>query len=473
MRFLVQSLTGLVLLSLTLGLVAYAGALVFSAVEERMSAEPNMPERRERVFAVSVVEARAQTVTPKLTAYGEILSRRTLEIRAKTPGSVVALAPEFEDGGTVTAGQLLARIDPTDAQFALERAESELRDSEAETREARRALELAREEATAAEEQARLRDQAYQRQVDLQERGVGTAAAVETAELAASSARQAVITRRQAIAQAEARVDQAATRLARSQIAFDEAQRRLEETEITAGFSGRLSDVSVVEGRLVSANERLGTLVDTGALEVSFRVPTAAYARLVDERGALISAPVTAYLSTGGADLTARGVISRESAAVSEGQTGRLIYARLYEAPAMKPGDFVTVEVEEPALDQVVRLPASSLGPDGGVLVLDDENRLEALPVTLLRRQGDRVLVRGDGLEGRRVVASRTPLLGAGIKVRPLEPARHAGRHRPGRTGDGRRHARSDRGPPRPPTRLCSAKPRDPLGGENPHLGRA
>lgn len=386
-----------------------------------MSAEPRVPERRERVFAVSVVEARAQTVNPVLTAYGEILSRRTLEIRAKTPGSLVELDPVFEDGGTVEAGQLLARVDPSDAQFALSRAQSELRDSEAETREAERALELAREEATATEEQARLREQAYQRQVDLQERGVGTAAFVETAELAASLARQAVISRRQAVAQAEARVDQAATRLARSQIAFAEATRRLEDTRITAGFSGRLSDVSVVEGRLVSVNERLGTLVDTGALEVSFRVPTAAYARLLDARGSLLKAPVTANLSTSGLTLTARGVISRESAAVGEGQTGRLLYARLYEAPAMKPGDFVTVEVEEPELERVVRLPASSLGQDGGVLVLGEDNRLEAMPVILLRRQGDMVLVRGEGLEGRDVVASRTPLLGAGIKVRPLE----------------------------------------------------
>ena len=40
--------------------------------------------------------------------------------------------------------------------------------------------------------------------------------------------------------------------------------------------------------------------------------------------------------------------------------------------------------------------------------------------VTLLRRQGDDILVRGDGLAGREIVRQRSPLLGAGIKVRPL-----------------------------------------------------
>ena len=42
---------------------------------------------------------------------------------------------------------------------------------------------------------------------------------------------------------------------------------------------------------------------------------------------------------------------------------------------------------------------------------------LARLPV---RRQGDDVLVRARGLAGREVVADRNPLLGAGIRVRPI-----------------------------------------------------
>lgn len=420
MRFLRHSLTGLFLLSLTLGLLAYGARTVIDAVRARIADSPTVPERQERVFAVSIVEAREQTIAPVLTAYGDIQSRRRLEIRAKTAGTVVELAPGFEEGGSVEAGALLARIDPADAEFALSRARTELSDSKAGVGEARRTLALARDELAASEDQAALRETAWRRQLDLQTRGVGTAAAVETAELAAAQARQAVIVARRALALAEARVDQAGTRLVRSAIALQEAERRLADTRIAAGFSGTLSDVTVVEGRLVSVNERLGTLIDGAALEVAFRVSTAQYARLVDASGTLIRAPVTARLSVHGLNLAARGAISRESAAVGQDRTGRLIFARLDRAPAMKPGDFVTVEVTEPSLAQVVRLPAAALGADGTVLVLDGEDRLAALPVTLLRRQGDDILVRGAGLAGARVVAERTPLLGAGIRVRPI-----------------------------------------------------
>jgi len=420
MRFLRQSLVGVLLASLTLALLIYAGQLVMSAVQTRMSNDRPAPEARERVFAVNVTVARMQEIVPVLQAFGQVHSRRTLEIRAPAGGRVIWLAERFEEGGVVRAGDVLVRIDPADKQAALERVESDALDAQAERRDAERALGLARDELESARDQAALRARAHQRQLDLRERGVGTAASVETAELAAAAARQVVLSRRQAVASAEGRVDQATTRLARTGIALEEARRDLDEMTVKAGFDGTLSGVSLVEGRLVSANEKLAELVDPASLEVAFRVSTAQYARLLDQDGRLVQAPVVATLNVTGADLSAKGRISRDSAATGEGQSGRVIYARLGEAPGFKPGDFVTVSVDEPALADVARLPASALDASGAVLVLGEDDRLEALKVELIRRQGDDVLVRGEGLAGREVVSGRTPLLGTGIRVRPL-----------------------------------------------------
>ncbi|MFY0308902.1 efflux RND transporter periplasmic adaptor subunit [Leisingera sp. D0M16] len=420
MRFLRQSVTGVFLAAVTAALLLYAGQLIFGAIEAQLNAEKKQPPARERIFAVNVVTADLQTVAPELTAFGRVESRRTLELRTAVGGRVVQLSEDFEEGGTVRAGEVLVQIDPADAQAALDRAEADMMDARAEERDAGRALVLAQDELQATQDQAQLRERAFQRQVDLADRGVGTAAAVETAELAAVQARQAVISRRQAVSQAEARADQAATRVARAQIALDEARRDLDDTTIKARFDGTLQAVSLVQGRLVSANEKLADLVDPDLLEVAFRVSTAQYARLLDAEGHLLRAPVRVTLDADGAGLSAAGRISRASGAAGDGQTGRLVYARLDTAPGFEPGDFVTVKVTEPEVAAVARVPASALGADGSVLVLGEEGRLEALPVELVRRQGDDVLIRGAGLEGREVVTGRTPLLGAGIKVRPL-----------------------------------------------------
>ena len=423
MRFLRQSLTGLFLASLTLGLLVYAGALLRDAVQVRMADAPRVPQDRERVFAVNLVRADVGSVVPVLTAFGQVQSRRTLELRAAAAGRLIDLAPEFQEGGSVHAGQLLARVDPAGAQAALDRAGSDVLDAEAETREAARAVELARDDLAATEEQASLYARQFQRQQNLRDIGAGSESAADTAELSASTARGAVLTRRKALAEAEARVDQAATTLARARIARTEAERLLADTEVRAGFDGTLSEVNVVEGRLVSANEQLAQLIDPDALEVAFRVSTQQYTRLLDDEGRLREAPVTVTLDVFGTNLVAAGVLSREGAAVGEGQTGRQLFARLDGARGFKPGDFVTVALEEPALDEVVRLPSSALDPAGTVLVLGPDERLEQVGVTLLRRQGDDVLVRAEALQGRDVVAERTPLLGPGIKVRAIGPA--------------------------------------------------
>ncbi|WP_299043479.1 HlyD family efflux transporter periplasmic adaptor subunit [uncultured Tateyamaria sp.] len=422
MRFLRQSLIGLVLAALSLGLLAYAGSIVGGAVQDRLAQETNAPPARERVFAVGVVQAQPGTETPVLEAFGEVQSRRTLELRAAVSGRVIELADGFEDGGDVTAGQVLVRIDPANAKAALARAEADMMDAEAEVRDADRALVLARDEEQAAQDQTDLRMRAFRRQKDLAARGVGTAAAVEEAELAAASARQAALSRRQAVTTAEARIDQAQTRLARARIALDEAQRTLNDTTVIAPFDGTLTDTDLVAGRLVSANEQLATLIDPRALEVAFRVSTAQFSRLLDSSGSVIDAPVTAILDVVGIDMTATGTVNRASAGGGDMQTGRLVFARLGSAVGFKPGDFVTVVVSEPPLDNVVRLPASAIDANDTVLVLEDDNRLASVPVTVLRRQGDDVLVRSADILGRDVVEARSPLLGAGISVRPLRP---------------------------------------------------
>ncbi|MEM7523879.1 MAG: HlyD family efflux transporter periplasmic adaptor subunit, partial [Pseudomonadota bacterium] len=193
------------------------------------------------------------------------------------------------------------------------------------------------------------------------------------------------------------------------------------DTDHRADFGGLLSDVTASLGALVSPNERLGLLIDPTALEAVFRVTNAQYARLLDDRGALRPIRLVVTLDLDDRPLRLPGVIERASAVIGEGETGRQIYARLeLEAGSvLRPGDFVAVEIEEPALTDVATLPAAAVTEAGQLLVLDETDRLRSADVRILRRQGDEVIV-ADAPEGVRYVASRAPQLGAGVKVRPL-----------------------------------------------------
>ena len=182
----------------------------------------------------------------------------------------------------------------------------------------------------------------------------------------------------------------------------------------------------MVKGGLVSNGERLAVLTDPDQLEVSFRISAAQYARLLSAEGQLLQSTISISLDVSGADLTATGVITRESATVGDQQTGRLLFAKLKQAQGFRPGDFVAVEVQEPTLDNIARIPASALGPQDTVLVIGEDDRLREVAIVLLRRQGDDVLIKADGLNSAAIVAARTPLLGPGIKVRAIRQGSQA-----------------------------------------------
>lgn len=421
MRFFGRAMGGLFLAALTLALLGLAALTLLSAVQARMAGGgPPMPAE-ERIISANVTPVTPAHITPTLTAYGEVRAIRALELRAPLGGRIADLSPAFADGALVDEGALLLRLDPAEAQAARDLAAATLAEAEAAAREAERALTLARDDRAQAEAQLSLRKAALQRQRDIEARGAGSAAAVETAALAEAQAEQALLGSRAALAQAEAALDQTAIAVTRARIGLSEADRRLTDTEIRATFAGRLDGTAPVTiGGQVNANEVLGRIIDPAALEVRFRLSTAQFARLLDAQGAILPAPVTVRLEVAGADIAATGRITRAGASGAEAGGGRIVHATLDPAQGLRPGDFVTVGVEEPPLSGVADLPATAVDAAGRVLALGPQDRLEEVAVEILRRQGDRVIVAPGPLAGREVVSERSPLLGAGIKVRPV-----------------------------------------------------
>jgi RND family efflux transporter MFP subunit len=426
MRFVARSLTGLLLLVVTLALLGAAAMVVGSAVRESMAPAGPARPTEERVVAANLLTLSPSEITPEYTAYGKVEARRTLDLRLPQAGTVVWVAEEFRDGGIVAEGDRLLELDPVPAQDALDLARADLAEAEGASAAALAAVALAEEDLAVAEAQTALRQQALERQVDIDAQGVGSPQAVETAELEVSASRQAELSRKQSLAQARERVDQTAAALTRARVALAEAERKLADMVLYAGIGGRIEGVSLVPGAVVTANEELGRIIDPSSLEIAIRLSTTQYARLLDASGELRPLPVSVALPglTGAAPL--QGRLDRVGAAVGDGQTGRLIFAVLdTEASAnglLKPGDFVEVTVEGALLSDAALIPATALGRQGTVLALGTDDRLEEEPVEVLGRQGDEVIIAVGPLAGREIVAERSAFLGEGIRIRPIRP---------------------------------------------------
>ena len=230
----------------------------------------------------------------------------------------------------------------------------------------------------------------------------------------------AELSRREAIQKAKLKLEQSSNLVSRRKLNLANAERLLSDTELYAEFGGRLAEVNVTSGGLVNNNERLAKLIDPDDLEVSFRLSTTQYNYLTDEKGLLIGSLVEVALDTMGADLKVTGTLTRESASVVEGASGRLLFAKLNEPVGLRPGDFVSVSVQEPVLKNIFIMPASAIGQNDTILLVNAEDRLEERTVELLRRQGENIVIRSDDLDGKEVVSKYSQLLGKGIKIKPI-----------------------------------------------------
>ncbi|WP_417690936.1 efflux RND transporter periplasmic adaptor subunit [Roseibium sp.] len=418
MRFLARGLIGLMLFAATFAAIGFG---VYRVVESVSRDEVRRrPPVQERSYSVNVAKLTAEDVAPTTVVYGQIRSWRKLEVRASSEGRLVEVDEDFRDGQAVKEGDLLVKIDPADAKSGLLDAKAALADADSQKAEAEEAVIAAEQELEATRKQLDLRRQSLDRQRQLLKKGYATMVQVEQEELSLAAMEQSLSNRMQSIITARKRIGRMDLTVERADNVLRDAERTLEETEIRAPFSGTLDQVNATLGRRVSTNDALAVLIDSTALEASFTLSTSEFSRFLDDQGKLIHAPVTVELDLGGKSIKVSGHLERAAAVVAEGDVGRQMFASLtVEAGTiLRPGDFVTVRLQEPELTQVARVPAAAINAAGELLTLDDEQRLVIVQAKLLRRLGDEVLL-ADVPFGTTYVSERLPQLGPGLKVAP------------------------------------------------------
>lgn len=416
MRFVLRALSGLVILAICIALLG-GGIWRLNQARDTASSGKSRPAT-ERSYSVKVGNFEAGSVTPEIHLYADVLARRTLELRAPASGALAELASNFRDGESIDEGEVLARVDPADATSRVAQANVGLSEAQTNVAEARAAVELVQSEIKSAERQLELRQQDLDRQTQLFKKGIVARVAVDNAELAVANADQALSARRQQLLGAQMKIDTAELAVRRANITVSDSDTDLSETILRAPFSGRLSEVSATAGRRVTANEKLGLLIDPLDLEVRFTVREEIYGRLVDDTGKLKPLPVRVSLNLGDRDVTHTGTLDRDAPVVDTERGGRAVFARLAPVTGtlLRPGDFVELSMTEPALENVFTIPSTAISEDGHLFVIDEDKRLEEIKLKVLRRYADKVVVANAPI-GRSYVVTRKPQLGNGTQV--------------------------------------------------------
>ena len=421
MNFLLRSFLGLIILSITLGFLIFGSFVLIEALKKRSEKSDNRRFQKERVFAVNVETLNKQIASPKILSYGEIYSKRMLEIRPLVSGRLDYVSEKFVEGGYVKSGDILFRLNQKDYLNELEIAEIDLEDTKAQLSEAISKLDYANLEFEVSESQLNLRKNALDRQTQLAESGLITSSQLENTQLAYSSSKQQFLNKQNLVKSSKNAIDKLKIQLKRRSISIDKAKRNLDETEIKAPFDGIIASVNILPGSVINKNEKLGTLLDPNSLEVMFNLSANEFARVIDKDGKLLNLDITAYLKLSNKDIPFSGKIERINPEIINIGSGRKLFAsiNLGENKTLRPGDFVVLEIKEPSLKNITVLPSSAVTIDGKIFILEEDNRLKEIEVTILRRQGNEVIVSGAPTD-KEYVMQRSPQLGNGLKIKPL-----------------------------------------------------
>ncbi len=421
MNFLLRSFLGLIILSITLGFLIFGSFVLIEALKKRSENSDNRRFQKERVFAVNVDTLNKQIASPKILSYGEIYSKRMLEIRPLVSGRLDYVSEKFVEGGYVKSGDILFRLNQKDYLNELEIAEIDLEDTKAQLSEAISKLDFANLEFEVSESQLNLRKNALDRQTQLAESGLTTSSQLENIQLAYSSSKQQFLNKQNLVKSSKNAIDKLKIQLKRRSISIDKAKRNLDETEIKAPFDGIIASVNILPGSVINKNEKLGTLLDPNSLEVMFNLSANEFSRVIDKDGKLLNLDIIAYLKLSNNDIPFSGKIERINPEIVNIGSGRKLFAsiNLGENKTLRPGDFVVLEIKEPSIKNITVLPSSAVTIDGKIFILEEDNRLKEIEVTILRRQGNEVIISGAPTE-KEYVMQRSPQLGNGLKIKPL-----------------------------------------------------
>ncbi|UJR82488.1 efflux RND transporter periplasmic adaptor subunit [Sandaracinus amylolyticus] len=284
---------------------------------------------------------------------GTIEPHAQVDVHSRLAGEVVEVA--VEEGQSVEQGDVLFRLDPSDAQRALRTAESEV---------VRARAALAEASAQVASAQASARD--AQEDARVGERGV------ELGLTAPDAARQSAHDRDVAATQValrRAQVSSARAQLAAAELAVEEARRNVERTDIRAPFAGTVLSVGVERGSIVSSpmgnvsgGTTLVTIADLRDLRVIGQLDEAQIGRV--QVGQEVTFRVDAY-----ADRTFAGRVHRVSPL------------------GVVDTNVVVFDVEIVVTDPDVALLRSGMSADVEIVTARQEGAL-LVPLTAIRSRG-------------------------------------------------------------------------------------
>ncbi len=388
-----------------------------------LASKPEKPSRPpfQTVYPVETVTVSTGNYTPKVTIYGQVISERSIDLRALVSGEIVWANEALQAGAKIEAGDPLVKIDKFDYEGALSEANANLAQTDAVILEIKARLEAERSQLAAANQQLELAQRDLDRANQLLGSGSMTAKQVEERELGLSVRQQAVSQRESNISIETARLGQQEAARARLQWKVSQAQKSVADTEMKAPFTGVVRASTAEVGKFAGPNDIIVSMYSLDQLAARFTLTDAQFGRISTDSSPLIGRSIEAYWSVGETEYRIDGTVTRIGADIVSERGGVEIIASLNSAdiPAqIRPGAFLEVRLADRVYKNAVRIPEDSIY-DSDTIYLVKDDKLSSRKITVLAYDDGMAIIAGPVGNGDVVLATRLSVVSDGLPVKP------------------------------------------------------
>lgn len=345
----------------------------------------------ENAIAVKTQKIKSTQARLAVESQGSVLPRTRTSLISEVSGAVLEVSPQFIVGGRFEQGDTLLRLDPTDYEVALQRAEARLI-----SRNAQLTFEQAR--ATQAKKEWAMTG-----------RPATEAPILALREPYLAEARANVL-------QAEAEVKQ--------------AQQKLRRTTIRAPYTGIVSAKSVDVGQYVTVGTPLGKTFAIDFVEVRLPLTDKDLSMMADIGFfSAATAPTVALSATvGGEQVDWTGTLVRSEGVVNELNRSQYVVVQVVDpygiganpsSPPLLVGTFVRAALAGKQLDNVFKVPRHAMLEGSKVALVDAQSRLRLTPVESQFGNDDFYFVSAGMTDGDELIVSALGIPIDGMKVNP------------------------------------------------------
>lgn len=413
--------------TIVMGMAVLAIGVTIQKALAGMRRDPDSAPLAEEVLRVNAMALQDETVEITIRGFGMAKALDVVAIAPEIAGTVVSVHPNLDVGGIISKGEAIFVIDPS--SYAARRDEASAQvdqlDSQLERLKTQYAIDEKRLE-TLHRSRSLAKDEFDRRKALLEGDDVGSQSSVDVQEQAYNTAVDIADQLGQTVKVYPMRIAESVAMLASAQARLNLAEIDLKRTELVAPFTGRVTANSVEIGQYISPGRELVTLANDAVLEIS--VPLSAvdardWIRYTRDSGTPDQAW---FLEVEQVECEVRwtdqiahdqcwtGVLHRVGKYNEESREINVVVrvdgrdAAPTEANGLPlvNGMFCHVKIPGRTAENVYRVPDGLVSHEETVYMAVD-GRLRTVPVEIVHREGDEILIRGEFEPGALLITTR------------------------------------------------------------------